>query len=208
MRVDQYLLVVETALAAKTPVEVVYFLEAEGTNRMKIGYTSDHRGRISSLRNMSAVPLDLVRFLWGGFDLEQAIHAAFSDCRKYGEWFEITPGLRHFIEATSALEAWECSMDSSASIVSKHLNRIFEAQNFDELNEAVQSYLGRYDGGNVLDALSWIKCSLASYATGGDVRLIPHSLLDGWQPTLEDEAPDEYAQSFDETMKVGHEWLP
>jgi hypothetical protein len=74
---------------------LVYFVR--NGSRIKIGWTTNLRGRMSSLAlPQSAVALTLD----GGPDLETALHAKFGRYRIKGtEWFEAAPALEAFIAA-------------------------------------------------------------------------------------------------------------
>jgi len=73
--------------------EIVYFLQAEGDGRIKIGTTKDLRRRLRVLRAGSPVRLRLIAMVRGGRDLERMLHLAFASLRRgRTEWFE--PGER------------------------------------------------------------------------------------------------------------------
>ncbi len=76
---------------------VVYFVEAVGLERIKIGTTTHLARRLSSLRVASPVPLRLVFDEPGGEDREAALHDRFDDYRVTGEWFEFSGALRSYL---------------------------------------------------------------------------------------------------------------
>lgn len=78
----------------------VYFIEAVGLGRVKIGHSSDPERRMASLATGSAVPLRLLARMQGGRDLEAALHERFAGLRVAGvreEWFTLGGDLREFI---------------------------------------------------------------------------------------------------------------
>jgi len=69
--------------------ETVYFLQAEGTRRIKIGTTKNLTKRLKALRAGSPVRLRLVGAVRGGHHLERILHMAFAPLRcGRSEWFE------------------------------------------------------------------------------------------------------------------------
>lgn len=83
----------------------VYFLNAEGTNRYKIGLTADIDRRIKQLNaKQSAFPVVL---LWqievdNMRAAEKYLHDLFSDYRVHGEWFEFSEQDLGIVEAAYA----------------------------------------------------------------------------------------------------------
>jgi hypothetical protein len=76
---------------------VVYFVEAEGLDRIKIGTATDIEKRFAELRTMSPVPLKLLAAVQGGVPVEQALHDRFAADRLHGEWFRASADLRSLI---------------------------------------------------------------------------------------------------------------
>jgi hypothetical protein len=73
-------------------IELVYVFHATGTNRYKIGYTTDVEQRMMTLQVGCPYPLELVelRVVPDGYTVEQEIHTELADYRKQGEWFEVS----------------------------------------------------------------------------------------------------------------------
>lgn len=71
----------------------VYFMQAEGSGLIKIGYSTDPRKRLAQLATMSPEPIHLVAVHPGDRTLEQALHARFRQHRARGEWFYPNPEL-------------------------------------------------------------------------------------------------------------------
>lgn len=70
--------------------QLVYFIEGEGTGRVKIGVSHDPTFRLASLQAGSPVALHLRGVLPGGVAVEQALHLRFAEQREHGEWFRLT----------------------------------------------------------------------------------------------------------------------
>lgn len=76
----------------------VYFIQADGSGSIKIGYTKHLNSRVKGLQTSSPVPLKLITSMKGGRSIERALHARFSDLRIRGEWFRPDPELLKYIE--------------------------------------------------------------------------------------------------------------
>jgi hypothetical protein len=79
--------------------QVVYFVRSG--ELIKIGITSDHRGRINALKAANASPVSELGVIEGGSDLEQSLHERFGYCHSHGEWFFATPELLAYIQDTA-----------------------------------------------------------------------------------------------------------
>jgi hypothetical protein len=78
----------------------VYFVEATGLGRIKIGFARARLAhRLESLRNASPVELMLLGHIPGRRALESTIHRRFAHLRVHREWFEAAPELRDYIRA-------------------------------------------------------------------------------------------------------------
>lgn len=67
--------------------EIVYFIHAVGTDRVKIGYTTDFASRFARLSTSSPYPLKLMAVFPGTRWHESEMHRQFSESRVHGEWF-------------------------------------------------------------------------------------------------------------------------
>lgn len=67
---------------------MIYFLEAIGLNRIKIGTSEDVLGRIKTLQCASLAKLELLCVTKGGLAEEREIHSALWAYRVSGEWFD------------------------------------------------------------------------------------------------------------------------
>ena len=71
--------------------ELVYIVNAIGTNSYKIGKSSKKslKGRLSSIKTGSPLQIQLIATINGGFEIESQIHTELSCFRDKGEWFKI-----------------------------------------------------------------------------------------------------------------------
>lgn len=82
--------------------EVVYFVQAEVSRNIKIGYTRALAARLSTLRTSTADRLHLIGAVLGNEVFEKALHREFRDIRVSREWFRETPELLARIAALVA----------------------------------------------------------------------------------------------------------
>lgn len=78
---------------------MVYFIQEEGTNFVKIGYSKTKEGvdeRLKSLQTGNARKLSLLFLFNGSIDDEKDLHKAFKKQRVLGEWFNIKDKLQDF----------------------------------------------------------------------------------------------------------------
>jgi len=80
---------------------IVYFIEAVGAERIKIGHSKDPKQRLQELRKNAPFELRLLGMMNGGEAAERRLHHLFAAARRQGEWFEATSELRAFIDANS-----------------------------------------------------------------------------------------------------------
>lgn len=78
--------------------EHVYFVEAKGLDKIKIGRTADLLGRLDTLRTACPVPLEVVLAVPGGRLIEGAFQRAFTEYHCRGEWYFAGPRLRECIK--------------------------------------------------------------------------------------------------------------
>jgi hypothetical protein len=80
-------------------VRQVYFIEAEGVDRVKIGVANCSHARLKTLEGACPVPLRLL----GAVEtdkfgtLEKELHKRFAEHRDRGEWFKAVPEIVAFI---------------------------------------------------------------------------------------------------------------
>jgi T5orf172 domain len=95
----------DSALAvarAKSDVRnAVYFVER--ADSIKIGYSKNVEGRVSTLQTASASKLVVIHTMKGDRHTEALVHKQFSHLRQHGEWFRKTDGLLAYIDW---LKAW------------------------------------------------------------------------------------------------------
>lgn len=76
----------------------VYFVEARSVNRVKIGFSAENPdGRFATLDTGSPVTLTRRALVWGGRDVEFALHDRFRRHRIKGEWFHAAPEIEAFV---------------------------------------------------------------------------------------------------------------
>lgn len=71
----------------------VYFLQAEGTGLIKIGFSKNPGRRFRNARAFASEPLRLLGLHPGGRRLERKLHRAFRAECSHGEWFHPVPDL-------------------------------------------------------------------------------------------------------------------
>ncbi len=76
----------------------VYFIEAEGLNRIKIGCSDHPEQRLRDLSTGSAVKLRLMKVIHGDRRLEKRLQRLYGHLRIDGEWFHGSFDLRDCIE--------------------------------------------------------------------------------------------------------------
>lgn len=85
------------SVASAPKASVVYFIEAEGSGRIKIGTTDRLDKRLAALRASSPLPLNLIATIAGDFNDERRLHHRFAHLRLHGEWFSAAPELLAFL---------------------------------------------------------------------------------------------------------------
>ena len=68
---------------------MIYFIRAKDTNLVKIGTAQSCELRLRELQTGSPIPLTLELTIAGNRNTETAIHAALSEKRRDGEWYEL-----------------------------------------------------------------------------------------------------------------------
>jgi hypothetical protein len=84
----------------------VYYIEAEGLNLVKIGYSTDPLGRIGALQEQSPVAMRLLGTCIGDRKLEHQLHRRFADYRQRGEWFRMEPEVMAFMQTQAQDARW------------------------------------------------------------------------------------------------------
>lgn len=77
----------------------IYFVEAIGAGRIKIGFSANPEKRIRGLTTSSAHELKTLKVIEGELAQERAIHRQFAHLRTHLEWFQDAPELREYIES-------------------------------------------------------------------------------------------------------------
>jgi hypothetical protein len=76
----------------------VYFIRAGSSGPIKIGRSNNVDGRLSGLQTAHHADLKLILKVPGGAAVESAFHAALSQYRIRGEWFQPDAEVLRFIE--------------------------------------------------------------------------------------------------------------
>lgn len=76
----------------------VYFVEAVGLSRVKIGYSENPEGRLKQLLTGSPVSLRILAKMPGNQAMEKEIHSRFSHLRVENEWFHLTEEIRAYVD--------------------------------------------------------------------------------------------------------------
>lgn len=79
---------------------VVYFIRNGVRDRVKIGFSEGHEGRLRSLQGASADKLTLLGVVSGTRKTEMRMHKRFKEYRERGEWFRVEGTLAKFLRAT------------------------------------------------------------------------------------------------------------
>lgn len=85
----------------------VYYVRAEGTGLIKIGFARDVARRLHNLRAASASRLSVVHTVPGRLADERAAHVRFARLRSHREWFREEGELAAFLAAASGKAAAE-----------------------------------------------------------------------------------------------------
>lgn len=87
----------EAAQSVRASTGHVYFVEAVGTGRVKIGFSDNWRARVNDLQVGCPFPLRRLLVIPGTITLESEMHLRFRDHRIQGEWFTLCPEIEAFL---------------------------------------------------------------------------------------------------------------
>ena len=77
----------------------VYFIQEEGTDHIKIGFSEKHpEGRLKDFQTGNSNKLNLLGYIEGTYKDESNLHYEFSEERGSGEWFESSPRMKERIK--------------------------------------------------------------------------------------------------------------
>lgn len=109
----------------------VYFVKSTALQLIKIGYTTDLHSRLVTLSN-EFLELTLLGYQDGDYQLEQTLHAKFSDARDNNgflgrEWFRDTRKIRYYIsrnctKPSSDIEVWGSKPEPGIKL---HFRRLY-----------------------------------------------------------------------------------
>lgn len=84
-------------------MKYLYFIKPVGMDGpIKIGCSKEPEHRLQGLAYWSPVPLEIMAFVPGSFDLERNVHQCFADAHSHKEWFHAIPRL---VAAIAAIKA-------------------------------------------------------------------------------------------------------
>ncbi len=90
---------------------IVYFVEAVGSGRVKIGWTGqDLARRLDQLRTGCPFPVKLLAAVPGRQRDEQATHVALGADRVHGEWFALSADVQTYIAERKSLGSFDCAV--------------------------------------------------------------------------------------------------
>jgi hypothetical protein len=81
----------------------IYFIEAIGTNRIKIGWSTNPNERLDHIASSCPFPVKLIKLIYGDYKTEQLWHQKFKHLRIYREWFKSTSALRMAIDKSPSV---------------------------------------------------------------------------------------------------------
>lgn len=90
-------------------MKFIYFIRADGLDRIKIGCSKNPASRVDVLQKAAPVDLSLVCFVPGDERTENFLHSIFAASRKAGEWFASSLLLEELVavvKSTGALPCW------------------------------------------------------------------------------------------------------
>src|SRR5262245_55349967 len=90
----------------------VYFIEAAGSRRIKIGWSATPWKRIAELSTACPFPLELLKVTYGARQTERWWHHKYDDLRVHLEWFKAAPRLRKAIALTADAPVIDPAADS------------------------------------------------------------------------------------------------
>lgn len=76
----------------------VYFIEAVGLSRVKIGFSEDPESRLRQLLTGSPVTLKIFAKMPGSQIMEKEIHGRFQHLKVENEWFHFTDEIKSYVE--------------------------------------------------------------------------------------------------------------
>ena len=105
-------------------VQVVYFIEAVGLERVKIGYTDNLRRRLTVISSYCPVAVKVLAIVRGSRQEENSYHKRFASARIRGEWFQMTVPLKRMIAGLKDLNEldhllktpFSCSPEDEAGV--------------------------------------------------------------------------------------------
>lgn len=93
-------------------------------DHVKIGYTTSLKDRLSSFLTYCCKPLIVIKAFRANQKEEAHLHEQFASCRVNGEWFSLSPTLRHYIREQSPCQTKEARLVFEAEAGEFYKDRI------------------------------------------------------------------------------------
>lgn len=119
---------------------MIYVIRAIGTNRVKVGWSTDVSARMKSLKTASPYPLELVTTLETDEEsLERLLHKGLRNYRVHGEWFELPEKtLNALIENDASIAT---RIAAAELLMSKDLEYIYPASKANTIKDQITGHL-------------------------------------------------------------------
>lgn len=170
----------------------VYLINERGTDRYKIGVSSDPNRRLVGMQTSNAGILDLIQTWPGGIAEEQSAHKEFASYRLTGEWFEFDGGVLPHVLMFLTSKSLKYRMDGQAEALSED-----------------RYYCPRSEPLGSFDWEFFVRVA-ASVKVDPQVQkiLIPRTILREWyrDSTGEDIGPSEFKSRLKDNAKSSELW--
>ena len=83
---------------AREQKSYVYFLLDKSNGAVKIGTTTNPNKRLKTIQCGHSQPLEILKVVEGGYELEAELHKKFVDYKILGEWFKVHKNLTSYIK--------------------------------------------------------------------------------------------------------------
>lgn len=107
-----------------TPVGTIYFVRASNTTRVKIGWASDLKRRLSELQTASPFKLKLLASFAGTMGDEQQLHLRFREDRLHREWFNLSNEMRQYLSERGVSGLRPRGMNNAPDVSMDELRKI------------------------------------------------------------------------------------
>ena len=100
----------------RSGLSYVYFIEATGTDTIKIGTAGDPIGRMHDLQCGCPHKLSLLLVLAGDREREQHYHTTWNEHRIRGEWFRLDREILDYLNSKKSVHPFTCVVDDSREL--------------------------------------------------------------------------------------------